>query len=97
MDLQILTSIPYEKLLEDLTARFKESLPIYEPTPSVVDKTDELLTRKQAAETLGISLPTLYDWSKKGILKPYRISSRIRYKKKEVLSALKQIKPVSLS
>lgn len=48
----------------------------------------EFLTRKQTADLLGISLPTLSDWTFSGKLKGYRIGSRIRYKRHEIEAAL---------
>jgi excisionase family DNA binding protein len=55
-------------------------------------KETELLTRKQAAKLLGISLPTLLEWTKSGTITGYRIASRIRYKKDELENSLSQIK-----
>lgn len=52
----------------------------------------EYLTRKEAAKLLKISLVTISDWNKKGILKPYRIGNLIRYKRDEIEAALIQIK-----
>ena len=49
----------------------------------------ELITRKEAAKILGVSLPTLARWSKEGFVKSYRISSKIRYKRFEVIDSLK--------
>ena len=49
---------------------------------------EELITRKETAQLLGISLPTLNEYSKDGIIPAYRIGSRVRYKKNEVLEAL---------
>jgi excisionase family DNA binding protein len=54
--------------------------------------TSELLTRKEAADLLGVSLPTLNDWTKNGIVQGYRIASRVRYKKSELESSLKIIR-----
>ena len=51
----------------------------------------ELMTRKQVADLLEISLPTLWAWTKKEILIPYRIGNKIRYKKSEVLKSLQRI------
>ncbi|MEO6303779.1 MAG: helix-turn-helix domain-containing protein, partial [Bacteroidia bacterium] len=45
---------------------------------------DKLLSRKEIAKYLKISLPTLNDWTKKGLVSSYRIGSRILYKKSEV-------------
>ena len=50
------------------------------------------LTRKETAKRLGISLPTLNDWTKTGKIAGYRIASRIRYKEDELEAALTQIK-----
>ena len=60
---------------------------------------DELLTRKQAAERLSISLPTLNELTKKGAVKGYRIpgTNRLRYKTSEVTNALTVIKPANLA
>lgn len=52
----------------------------------------ELITRKQAATLLSVSLPTVNDWTKTGKIKGYRIGSRIRYKRNEIENSLLQIK-----
>jgi len=50
----------------------------------------DLMTRKQTAEFLNVSLVSLNIWSKKGIIQPYAIEGRVFFKKSEVESALKQ-------
>jgi len=52
----------------------------------------EWITRKEVTEILGISMPTLNNWSKSGIIPGYRIGSLVRYKRSEIDSALKQMK-----
>ncbi|MFJ1474636.1 helix-turn-helix domain-containing protein [Capnocytophaga cynodegmi] len=52
---------------------------------------DEYLTRKQVAEKLKISLPTLNKYTKAGILKGYRIGGRVLYKRSEVEQSLREI------
>ena len=52
---------------------------------------EEYLTRKQVAELLQISLVTLHNWTKKGILTGYRISNKRLYKKSEIIDAIKQV------
>lgn len=49
------------------------------------------LTRKETADLLGISLVTLNDWTKKGVIKAYRINTRIRYKSNEVEKAINEV------
>lgn len=51
----------------------------------------EFITRAQVVEILGISLPTLNDWTKRGVIPALRIGSRVRYKKQDVYQALKQV------
>lgn len=54
---------------------------------------DNLLSRKDTAALLGISLPTLNDWKNKGVVKPHRIGGKVFYKADEINSALTEIKP----
>ncbi|MGB1307777.1 MAG: helix-turn-helix domain-containing protein [Oceanihabitans sp.] len=55
----------------------------------IVDK-DELLTREQAAKLLAISLPTLRNYVKRGLISKSerRIGVRVMYDKKELLNSL---------
>ena len=52
-----------------------------------------LLSRQQVAKMLGISLMTLYTWTKKGILPAYRIGNKIKYKKSEVFESMELVNP----
>lgn len=55
-------------------------------------KDDEvLLTRENTAEMLSISLVTLWKYTKDDIIPAYRIGTKVRYKKSEILLALKQM------
>jgi len=40
--------------------------------------------RKEASEILGVTYPTLLDWNKKGIITPYKVGNRVRYKRSEI-------------
>lgn len=51
---------------------------------------DRLLTRQETSKMLSVSLVTLWDWDKKGLIPSYRIGNKVRYKKSEVLAALQQ-------
>lgn len=48
----------------------------------------EWITRKQASKLLGVSLVTISDWTKKDILKAYRIGNRVRFKLNEIEEVL---------
>lgn len=52
------------------------------------EKTPPYLTRKNVSTLLGVSLVTIHEWSKKGILKPYRIGNRVRFKFNEIEDVL---------
>ncbi len=48
-------------------------------------------TRKQIAKALHISLPTLYDLTKTGILQGYKLHGRVLYKWEEIEKSLQKI------
>ncbi len=55
------------------------------PKPKTKEKDlDRLYTRKETAKYLRISLPTLHDWSKAGVLISYRLGNRVYYKQSEI-------------
>lgn len=56
---------------------------------------DKLLTREETAKMLSISLVTLWNWTRTDIIPAYRIGNKVRYKKSEVLLALKQMNKFS--
>ncbi len=55
-------------------------------------ESEDLLSRKEAAKYLGVSLTTLWAWTNEGIIPGHRVSSRVRYKRHELDKALSQIK-----
>ena len=86
----ILSQIPISDLKDFISEAVKTGLQnLSNSQPE--KETTELVTRLQTAKILNVSLPTLNDWTKKGIIKGYRIGSRVRYKKNEVFEALKQV------
>ena len=46
---------------------------------------DELLTRKDTAKYLGVTMPTLNSWEKKGYIKAKRLGSRVYFYKSKLL------------
>ncbi|WP_052184240.1 helix-turn-helix domain-containing protein [Psychroserpens sp. Hel_I_66] len=59
---------------------------------SQYQKDDEiLLTREETAKLLSISLVTLWKYTKDNLFPAYRIGAKVRYKKSEVLLALKKM------
>ena len=51
----------------------------------------ELITRKETALIYGISLVTLNEWTKTGIVPAQRIGTRIRYNRADVYNSLKDV------
>ena len=53
--------------------------------------TDKLITRFEASMLLGVSLVTIHNWTKSGVLTAYRVGNKVRFKENEVLDSLQQI------
>ncbi|MDF2453991.1 MAG: Helix-turn-helix domain [Bacteroidota bacterium] len=57
---------------------------------------DQLIKVDDAVKLFKVSKVTLYKWRVKGILPFHRISSRIYFKKDEIMSALKASKRIKI-
>ena len=56
---------------------------------NVDNKQDRLVTRKETSKILGgVSLTTLSNWAKSGLLVPHKIGGRVLYKESEILKNL---------
>lgn len=66
------------------------------PPPTEKDE-DVVITRKEVAKLLGISTATVSKFCKIGALVSYRIGNQLKFKKAEVLKALKEIKTIKYS
>ena len=84
MEPTMFTSVPIQTLVNMITDAVLQSL----SATSTATKKDALLTRKQAAAMLQVSLPTLNDWTKRDIVKAKRVNSRVRYYESDVRAAL---------
>ena len=91
MNEQILLSpIPRTELVGDIAKAVRDMIaaqPTTNPPPP-----EELLTRVEAAHLLGITLPTLREYTSRGLVEGYRIGTRVRYKRTEVLGSLQRIR-----
>lgn len=90
MENLILSSIPLNELRAVISETVKQEFEKQNTNPQTPQLENEFISRKETSLLLGVSLPTLNDWTKRGLLPSYRIASRIRYKKDEVLSSLTQ-------
>ena len=90
MDQFILTPVPIEDLQRIVAEAVQRELSVAfkaDPAPDV----DELLSRKEAARYLGLSLPTLHDYTQRGIVTAYRLGSRVRYRRGDLSNALLKV------
>jgi excisionase family DNA binding protein len=88
----MLLPIPFEEFKSVLSDIVKSELKSeIQSLPSQQQPTD-LLTRKETAKLLGISLPTLHNWTTEGRIPAYRIARRVRYKRAEVEESLIKIR-----
>jgi hypothetical protein len=84
-----------DQLTELVRGAIRSELANYIPPAPVGSDLPELLTRRQTSERLQVSLTTLHDWSKDApdrgaILIPLKINGRVRYRRADVMNALKE-------
>lgn len=91
----ILHSTPKSELKDLIAETLKEQLSTFFEKDKETD--NRLRTRKEVAEMLGISLPTLHSWTKDGIIPAVRIGSSVRYKISDIESAMQNIKSIKYS
>jgi excisionase family DNA binding protein len=77
--------------LSELKAMINETMEQHLRPAMLEKKASAILTRQEAAKMLNVSLPTLHFWTKEGIVKGTRISSRVRYRLKDIEAALVDI------
>ena len=87
----ILSGISNEQLLDGIETTVRNVFEKYILGLQKTESATELITRKEAAQIYGVSLPTLHEWTKKGIIPAQRIGTRIRYKRADVYASLKDV------
>lgn len=53
---------------------------------------EKIFSRSETADRFGVSLSTLNDWTKQGLIECHRIGGRVYYKESAIENALKRIK-----
>lgn len=87
----ILQGINTDDLRQILKEVLEEKLKLVS-TPQKSESSPSYLTRSDVARRLNISLPTLNNWSKTGIVQSYRIGNRVLYKPHEIDEAVKSVR-----
>jgi excisionase family DNA binding protein len=49
----------------------------------------DFMTRREVADLFSVSLPTVHEWARRGIVTSYRMGNRVFYKRAEVEGAVK--------
>lgn len=87
MDNLILTTYTPEQLtgiISNAVTEAVKAIKVHSSTPP----SEKLLTRKETADKLKISLVTLNDWTKRGMIQSYIIGGRVLYKDSEIEASL---------
>ena len=84
-----------DQLTELVRVAVRSELANYTPPAPIGAELPDLLTRKQAAAHLQVSLTTLHSWAndtdeRNAILIPQHINGRVRYRRADVLAAIKE-------
>ena len=87
-----ITSITGEELEVIIQNSLAKALQSWEPPQPVDSKLPEYGTRKEVASILRISLPTVDDYIKRGILEAVRVGGRIRIRRTAIEKAVTEIK-----
>lgn len=93
VDKTIITiGVAYAQLIEDVRALVRHELNNRTPTPSNngtdVGLGEKLLTVREAAVELNVTVQTVHEWKRRGLLKYHKLGSRSYLKRSDVLAAL---------
>jgi excisionase family DNA binding protein len=92
----LIITLPLKQIAQSIKDELKDEPP--KATPNAPTNEIKLFTRKKTADILGVSLQTLNEWSKKGVLKKHRIGNKqVRYRKEDIEKALTSIKTYSFN
>jgi excisionase family DNA binding protein len=85
----ILDGITVEELLQKIDSLIEAKLSMKKEMTRKEES--DFMTRKEVAGLLRITLPTLHDWTKEGLIKSYKIGNRVLYKELEVYEATQEL------
>ena len=89
MQAVIPVGVAYAQLLEDVRAIIRHELQQAIPAPvGNCAPADELLTVREAAALLDVTVQTAHEWKRRGILPYEKMGSRTYFVKSKVLAAL---------
>lgn len=80
----------YDQMKEDIRAIVRYELTNAPTAPAGLPTApaDELLSIREAAALLGVTVQTVHEWKRRGLLKYHKLGSRSYLKRADVLAAL---------
>jgi excisionase family DNA binding protein len=90
----ILEQVSVSQLESIISIAVNKSFELQVSQNTITPEQTELLTRNEVCDLLHITLPTLHQWTKEGVITGYRIGTRIRYKRAEVLATLNKVQQI---
>ena len=90
MEVIISVGVSYSQVLEDVRAMIRHELKQATAIPAgtLPSQADELLSIREAATLLGVTVQTIHFWKKNGALVYYKLGSRSYLKRADVMAAL---------
>lgn len=82
--------VDYAQVIEDMRAVFRHELKnaLLPLAGTGISPAEELLTVREAAGLLDVTVQTVHDWKRRGLLKYHKLGSRTYILKADVLAAL---------
>ena len=90
MQAVIPVGVAYTQLIEDVRAVIRHELQHHAPAAPVgtAAPADELLSIREAAELLGVTVQTCHEWKRRGMLRYHKLGSRSYIKRGDIMAAL---------
>ena len=82
--------IEYSQMLKDLGAVVRHELQALTPAPTTAPPADDPLSIREAATMLGVTVQTVHEWKRLGLLKYHKLGGRSYLKRSDVDAALKE-------
>lgn len=90
--MQNLALLPVDELRNLIAETVRTEIQNHIPAPAEpFSNYPELLSRRQTAEILSVSLASLDNWTSSGRLRKHRIAGVVRFRKSEVLSTINNL------
>lgn len=81
----------YQKDIKDLKNYFKEQLDLLYSEKRKPSQIDDLISIKEAALLLKVSVATIHNWKSQNIIKSFRKGRKVYFKKQELIKSLESL------